>query len=166
MNAGGVNVVFRGDVGPYDAARDHSATSAAPADSGWPTTSSSSATPRSTIIDEYVAAQQVLRRGQAAVSGQTTGAIQPVVLTFAGDVPCVPLRLTAIAAPGRSCLVTLYVLGERAGRCPSNYFELTLNQAKIDWLNGGSNYATHGRRPPPTRRAATRSSPSTRAPRA
>src|SRR5262249_21831656 len=34
-----------------------------------------------------------------------------------------------------------YVLGDSRA-VPSNYFELTLNQAKIDWLDGGPNYTT------------------------
>ena len=74
------------------------------------------------------------------LSGQSTGAIQPVVLKFAGEVPCVPLKLTAIAAQV-DLPVNLYVLGDSRA-VPSNYFEITLNQAKIDWFGSGSNYTT------------------------
>jgi hypothetical protein len=89
------------------------------------------------IIDEYVALNKYFVAVKL-LSGQETGAIQPVVLKFAGEVPCVPLKLTAIAALA-DMPVNLYVLG--ASRAvPSNYFEITLNQAKIDWLGGGQNY--------------------------
>jgi MYXO-CTERM domain-containing protein len=132
----GVNVVFRGDVGPYDAAVLHSTTSAELlkwlADNGFVV----SDTARS-IIDEYVALNKYFVAVKL-LSGQETGAIQPVVLKFAGEVPCVPLKLTAIAAQA-DLPVNLYVLGAHRA-VPSNYFEITLNQAKIDWLGGGQNY--------------------------
>jgi MYXO-CTERM domain-containing protein len=134
---GGVNVVFRGDVGPYDAlvvqATDSAALLQYLADNGFVV----SDTARS-IINDYVQ----LNKYFVAVklqSGQSTGAIQPVVLKFAGEVPCVPLKLTAIAAQA-DMPVNLYVLGDSRA-VPSNYFELTLNQAKIDWLNAGQNYS-------------------------
>jgi len=131
-----VNVIFRGDVGPYNAAVLHSTTSADLltwlADNGFVV----SDTARS-IIDEYVALNKYFVAVKL-LSGQETGAIQPVVLKFAGEVPCVPLKLTAIAALA-DMPVNLYVLG--ASRAvPSNYFEITLNQAKIDWMGGGQNY--------------------------
>ena len=132
----GVNVIFRGDVGPYDAVVLHSTTSAELlkwlADNVFVV----SDTARS-IIDEYVALNKYFVAVKL-LSGQETGAIQPVVLKFAGEVPCVPLKLTAIAALA-DLPVNLYVLG--ASRAvPSNYFEITLNQAKIDWFGGGQNY--------------------------
>jgi MYXO-CTERM domain-containing protein len=91
------------------------------------------------IIEDYVQ----LNKYFVAVklqSGQSTGAIQPVVLKFQGDVPCVPLKLTAIAALA-DLSINLYVLGTSRA-VPSNYFELTLNQAKIDWLTGGQTYSS------------------------
>ena len=135
--SGGVNVLFRGDVGPYDAAVLHSTTSAELlkwlADNQFVV----SDTARS-IIEEYVALNKYFVAVKL-LSGQETGAIQPVVLKFAGEVPCVPLKLTAIAALA-DMPVNLYVLGDSRA-VPSNYFEITLNQAKIDWFSGGSNYS-------------------------
>jgi MYXO-CTERM domain-containing protein len=135
---GGVNVVFRGDVGPYDAAVLHSATSADLlnwlADNQFVVGDAAKS-----IIEEYVQLNKYFVAVKL-LSGQQTGAIQPVVLKFAGEVPCVPLKLTAIAALA-DLPVNLYVLGESRA-VPSNYFEITLNQAKIDWLTGGSNYGT------------------------
>jgi MYXO-CTERM domain-containing protein len=135
---GGVNVVFRGDVGPYDAAVLHSATSADLltwlADNQFVVGDAAKS-----IIEEYVQLNKYFVAVKL-LSGQSTGAIQPVVLKFAGEVPCVPLKLTAIAALA-DLPVNLYVLGDSRA-VPSNYFEITLNQAKIDWFNGGSNYTT------------------------
>jgi uncharacterized protein DUF2330 len=134
----GVNVIFRGDVGPYDAVVLQAGSSAALlkwlADNAYVVSDDARS-----IVEDYV----LLNKYFVAVkllSGQETGAIQPVVLTFAGEVPCVPLKLTAIAAQV-DLPINLYVLGDNRA-VPSNYFEITLNQAKIDWLNGGQNYGT------------------------
>ncbi len=135
-NSGGVNVIFRGDVGPYDAAVLHSATSADLlkwlADNQFVVSDAARS-----IIEEYVQLNKYFVAVKL-LSGQSTGAIQPVVLKFAGEVPCVPLKLTAIAAQV-DMPVNLYVLGDSRA-VPSNYFEITLNQAKINWFGGGSNY--------------------------
>jgi hypothetical protein len=134
---GGVNVIFRGDVGPYDAVVLHSTSSAELlkwlADNQFVVSDTAKS-----IIDEYVALNKYFVAVKL-LSGQSTGAIQPVVLKFAGEVPCVPLKLTAIAALA-DLPVNLYVLG--ASRAvPSNYFEITLNQAKIYWFGSGVNYS-------------------------
>jgi len=135
--SGGVNVLFRGDVGPYDAAVLHSATSADLlkwlADNQFVVSDAAR-----TIIEEYVQANKYFVAVKL-LSGQSTGAIQPVVLKFAGEVPCVPLKLTAIAAQA-DLPINLYVLGDSRA-VPSNYFEITLNQARIAWFSNGSNYA-------------------------
>src|SRR5262249_51722989 len=132
-----VNVIFRGDVGPYDAVVLHSTSSADLltwlSDNQFVVDD----TARS-IIEEYVQLNKYFVAVKL-LSGQTTGAIQPVVLKFAGDVPCVPLKLTAIAALA-DLSVNLYVLGDSRA-VPSNYFELTLTRAKIAWLVGGPTYA-------------------------
>ena len=134
--SGGVNVIFRGDVGPYDAVVLHSTSSADLlawlADNKFVVSDTAKS-----IIEEYV----TLNKYFVAVkllSGQSTGAIQPVVLKFAGNVPCVPLKLTAIAA--LADMPVNLLLGESRA-VPSNYFEITLNQAKINWFNAGTNYS-------------------------
>jgi MYXO-CTERM domain-containing protein len=133
----GINVIFRGDVGPYDArvvqASDSAQLLQYLADNGFVVSDTAKS-----IINDYVQ-QNKYFVAVKLLSGQSTGAIQPVVLTFAGEVPCVPLKLTAIAALA-DMPVNLYVLGDSRA-VPSNYFELVLNQAKIDWLNNGQNYS-------------------------
>jgi MYXO-CTERM domain-containing protein len=134
---GGVNVLFKGDVGPYNGVVLQSSQADALlkylTDNGFVVSDTAKS-----IIQEYVQLNKVFVAVKLQ-SGQSTGAIQPVVLKFAGDVPCVPLKLTAIAAQA-DLSVNLYVLGTSRA-VPSNYFELTLNQAKIDWFGGGQNYA-------------------------
>ncbi len=69
---------------------------------------------------------------------RTVGELRPIVLSFEGSRPCIPLRLTAIAAQPDMPIVA-YVFGA-ARAVPINYRHVLLNLARIDWLNGGSNY--------------------------
>jgi MYXO-CTERM domain-containing protein len=135
---GGVSVFSHGDVGPYEYYVVQSSDSAMLlqwlADRQFVV----SDTARS-LINDYVQLNKYFVAIKL-LSDQSAGAIQPVVLKFKGEVPCVPLKLTAIAALA-DLSVNLYVLGTSRA-VPSNYFELTLNQAKIDWLTGGQNYSS------------------------
>jgi hypothetical protein len=70
--------------------------------------------------------------------GKGVTEIQPIVLRFDGVGPCVPLRLTAVASVA-DLRVNLWVLA-RTRVVPQNYYEITVNEAKIDWLGGGGNY--------------------------
>jgi hypothetical protein len=59
-------------------------------------------------------------------------------MRFAGDSPCIPLRLTSIAAIN-DLRINLWVLAaERI--VPQNYYELVVNPARINWFGGGGNY--------------------------
>ena len=66
------------------------------------------------------------------------GDLQPIALTYPADKPGIPIRLTAVAtAPNLGVLA--WILGtERA--IPSNYLHVEINEARIDWFNGGFNY--------------------------
>jgi len=67
-----------------------------------------------------------------------TGEIQPIVIDQENPEPCVPLILTQVAAiPNMP--VYAYVLS-KARAFPKNWFHVTVNERKIDWLNSGSNY--------------------------
>ena len=135
--AGGVNVVFQGVVGPYAAKIVQSSDATELKD--WLTTNGYYLDPRAgQIIDTYV------REGKYFVAlrldnGQDVRSIRPIVLTFHGTDPCVPLRLTAIAAlPDMP--VTVYVLGATRA-VPLSFLELKLDPLRIDWPSAGSNYA-------------------------
>lgn len=71
-------------------------------------------------------------------AGETTGAIQPVVLEYPSDRPMIPLILTsASAVPDMGILV--WVLGEQRA-IPVNYAHVTLNEAYIDWFGADPGY--------------------------
>lgn len=64
--------------------------------------------------------------------------IHPVVIRYEGDEPCVPIRLTRIAATD-DMGVRAFFLGE-SRVAPTNFRSVELNLAAIDWQNLGSNY--------------------------
>jgi hypothetical protein len=134
---GGVAVVFQGAVGPYDASILQS--SSADELKGWLNGNGYYVDPRAgQIIDAYVAEGKYFVALKLR-NGQDVRSIRPIVLTFHGTEPCVPLRLTAIAAlPDMP--VTVYVLGH-ARAVPLGFLELKLDDLRIDWLSGGANYA-------------------------
>ena len=68
------------------------------------------------------------------------GEIQPLVLTMEEDEPCVPLILTRIAA-SPDMPIRIYVLGEHRA-APSNWMHVEVNEKKINWIQGGFNYAS------------------------
>ncbi|MES1172185.1 MAG: DUF2330 domain-containing protein [Bacteroidota bacterium] len=131
-----VVVTFQGAVGPFDAAviqsTDPMALKKWLMDNGYIVSDQAAA-----LIDGYV------RDGKYFVAlkllnGVAVRAIQPIVLTFKGTEPCVPLRLTAIAA-NPDMPVRMWILADRRA-VPKNFLELKIDDARIDWLAGGSNY--------------------------
>ena len=69
---------------------------------------------------------------------QGIGDLQPIALTYAAENPGIPIRLTAVATePNMGVLV--WVLGEHRA-IPNNYLHVQINEALIDWFNGGFNY--------------------------
>jgi hypothetical protein len=70
--------------------------------------------------------------------GVETGSIRPVVITFPGDRPTIPIRPTAVAAQN-DMGVLVWVLAEHQA-VPENYRSLVLNEALINWFNSGANY--------------------------
>jgi hypothetical protein len=135
----GVSVSFRGDVGPYDAAiiKSTSTTDAKPM-LDWLTTNKYFITPEGArLIEDYVR-QDKYFVAIRLLSDRSTGEIQPLVMRFLGPGPCVPLKLTSIASI-RDLRVNLWVLADNRV-VPDNFYELEINQARIDWFGAGSNY--------------------------
>jgi hypothetical protein len=133
-----VTVSFQGAVGPYDAAVIQSTD---------PTALETWLTSNGYVVDDtaraIIAAYVHENKFFVAVklmNGKDTKSIQPVVLKFIGSEPCIPLRLTAIAA-NPDMPVRIWVLGN--GRVvPKTFFEVKVDEARIDWASGGSNYAS------------------------
>ena len=70
--------------------------------------------------------------------GKSTGDLQPVVLRYQSDFGVIPITLTATGA-SENMGVQVWMLGE--GRAiPRNYHHTVINDAAIDWVNGGANY--------------------------
>ncbi len=66
------------------------------------------------------------------------GDLQPIAMTYAADNPGIPIRLTAVATqPDMGVLV--WILGSHRA-IPNNYLHVHINEARIDWFNGGFNY--------------------------
>lgn len=89
------------------------------------------------LIEHYVR-QDMVFVALRLLKDEPTGAIQPIALTFDEAAPCVPLVLTQVAATP-DMPVQLYLLSDHRV-VPHNWMHVVLNEKKIDWLNGGSNY--------------------------
>ena len=135
-SGGGVMVSFQGAVGPFDAAVIKSADSVELrtwlTDNGYIVSDQAVG-----LIDAYVRENKYFV-ALKLLNGLGVRSIQPIVLTFKGVEACVPLRLTAIAAnPDMPVLV--WVLGEQRV-APRGYYEIKIDEMRIDWPSGGSNY--------------------------
>ncbi len=64
--------------------------------------------------------------------------IVPLALTFPGDLPSIPIVPTSVAATPDMGIV-VYVLGSSRA-IPANYLHVQINEAAIDWASGGGNY--------------------------
>ena len=132
-----VQVAFQGAVGPFDAAviksDDPTALKTWLSDNGYTVTDAAGA-----LIDVYVRENKYFV-ALKLLNGMGVSAIQPIVLTFRGTEPCVPLRLTAIAAnPDMPVLV--WVLADKRV-VPRGFYELKIDEARIDWWAGGASYS-------------------------
>lgn len=82
------------------------------------------------ILQEYID-EGFIFGAVKLVGGVDTDQIHPIVLRFEGSEPCVPLRLTRIAAVDNMA-VRSFFLGD-ARMVPSNYRHVLINQVKLDW---------------------------------
>ena len=89
------------------------------------------------ILQEYIDENHVF----AAVKltdGAGLGEIHPIALRFRSSEPCVPLRLTRIAAV-EDMEIRTFFLGD-ARTVPRNYRHVLVNDLKLDWPNFAANY--------------------------
>jgi MYXO-CTERM domain-containing protein len=89
------------------------------------------------ILDQYIAEGHVfvafrLRHGQGVED------IHPVVIRYPGVEPCIPIRLTRVAARENMDIRALF-LGQ-ARVVPTTFRHVLLNRTRLDWLNLGINY--------------------------
>ncbi len=72
------------------------------------------------------------------VKGADTGSIRPIMLTYEGTRPMIPIKLTAVAANEDMGVMAWVLADSRA--VPQNYLSLELNEASINWFNASLNY--------------------------
>lgn len=71
-------------------------------------------------------------------AGATALEVRPIALEMDDAEPCVPLRLTSIAAQDDMSVVVTVAGPGRA--IPKNHLHVQLNPARLDWLGGAANY--------------------------
>jgi len=89
------------------------------------------------ILDQYITEGHVfvafrLRHGQEVED------IHPVVIRYPGIEPCIPIRLTRVAAKEDMDIRALFLGESRV--VPTNYREVLLNRTQLNWVGLGSNY--------------------------
>jgi hypothetical protein len=136
-----VQVLDQGSVGPYDYVTiqvDPKLASPADAAIKWLTGEGFDVVGTSSeVLGPYLADGQNIIAFRLT-KGVETGSIRPVVLTYPGDKPSIPIRPTAVAAQDNMG-VLVWVLSEHQA-VPENYRSLILNEALIDWWSPLSNY--------------------------
>ncbi|MBI2892642.1 MAG: DUF2330 domain-containing protein [Deltaproteobacteria bacterium] len=88
-------------------------------------------------IEAYVAAGDVFVALKLQKNA-TVGSITPIVLRFPETGPCIPLRLTSIAATPDMPIWAFVLAPHRA--ISTNFLDVEVNDAAIDWFGYGQNY--------------------------
>lgn len=134
----GVTIVSQAAVGPYDSvilqATDPDALLSWLADNDYDVTPEGQELLRLYVDPTRYFVALKLRQDKGI------GDLVPIALRYREPLPCVPIRLTAVAAQ-QDMGITAFVLGDSRA-VPLNYFHVQLNEARIDWLNGGANYTS------------------------
>jgi uncharacterized protein (TIGR03382 family) len=132
----GVNVLAQGEVGPYSyvvvSAEEAGKLKTWLDENGFVQPPSAAAPLAHYVQQKFVFLAIKLKRGAE------TGEIQPLVVDMPNPEACIPLVLTRIAALPDMPIYAL-VLGKHRA-VPRNWFQVEVNQKKIDWFNRGSNY--------------------------
>jgi len=92
--------------------------------------------PASKPLLGYYVSQGYKFIGVRLQNGKSTGDIRPILLNLPEGGPCVPLRLTGIAATD-DMPMRIWVLGN--GRAiPKNFLHAVINEQAVDYPNGGN----------------------------
>jgi MYXO-CTERM domain-containing protein len=89
------------------------------------------------ILQEYLD-EGFLFAAVKLTSGASADSIHPLVFRFPGDEPCVPIRLTRIAAE-QDMGIRTYFLGQQRW-APQNYRHVVLNPLALPWSENSGNY--------------------------
>ena len=135
---GGVTVVQQSQVGPFDYTVLQ-ATSLSPlltwlADNDYNVPDAAGA-----LLEPYVLmGDQMHFVAFKLQKDREVGDIQPVTLRYEDDQPMIPIQLTAIASQP-DLGITVNILGQTRS-VPENFLHVTINEARVNWLQSGSNY--------------------------
>jgi hypothetical protein len=135
-SSGGVVVVAQKQVGAFETTVLSGGTGAEVVN--WLTTNGYQTPPEApALIQDYVA------RGFLFIAVKLTGGagideIHPLVVRYTGTEPCVPIKLTAVAAVEDMGIRTFFLGTRRV--VPKNFKHMVLNPVRLNWLGLGSNY--------------------------
>ncbi len=134
---GGVVVVSQSEVGPYDAAILQATEGTALRN--WLVTNGYDLTEQGSAALEPYVGQNNYFVALKLQQNKQVGDLRPIVLRFSGSKPCIPIKLTAIAARPDMPIIAYVLSNQRA--IPINYRHVLINPTRIDWLRFGSNYS-------------------------
>ncbi|MBK8264327.1 MAG: DUF2330 domain-containing protein [Nannocystis sp.] len=132
---GGPDVVFQGQVGAFDISVLQGGTAQEVMD--WLGDNGYQQPPEALeILEQYLKEGHLFAALKLIPSDDPI--VHPIVLVYDGVEPCVPIRLTRIAAL-QDMDIRVFFLGESRA-VPTNYRHVLVNPLKIDWPNFASNY--------------------------
>ncbi|HVG58618.1 MAG TPA: DUF2330 domain-containing protein [Hyalangium sp.] len=134
---GGVVVVSQSEVGPYDAAILQATEGTALRN--WLVSNGYDLTDQGSAALEPYLGQGFYFVALKLQQNKQAGDLRPIVLRFQGNKPCIPIKLTAIAARPDMPIIAYVLSNQRA--IPLNYRHVLINPTRIDWLRSGSNYS-------------------------
>ncbi|MBK7584354.1 MAG: DUF2330 domain-containing protein [Myxococcales bacterium] len=133
---GGPQVVYEKTVGAFEVVVLQGGT--ADEVSKWLSDNSYQNAPNSApILKDYVDKNYVFVAIKLT-AGANSNEIHPLVFRYEGTEPCVPLKLTAVAATEDMGVRTFFLGDDRV--VPTNYKHVTINPARLDWSTMGQNY--------------------------
>src|SRR5688572_25546363 len=135
-DAGGPTVVFKKTVGAFEVTALQGGT--AEEVSTWLSTNGYQSIPSAPAILQHYVALNFVFVAIKLTGGAGVDEIHPLVFKYLGNEPCVPLKLTAVAAV-EDMGVRVFFLGDDR-IFPTNYKHVELNPARLDWQTRGANY--------------------------
>ena len=89
------------------------------------------------ILQDYVA-QSYVFVAVKLTAGAGLDEIHPLVFKYTGTEPCIPLKLTRVAATEDMAVRAFFLGDDRV--VPTNYKHVVLNPVRVDWVALGANY--------------------------
>lgn len=140
-DGGGITVLDQGTAGPYDYViinADPELDDAAQVAVDWLVDAGYDVSDIGADVLRPYLEQELNLVAFRLTKGNDTGAIVPVLLSYEGEVPSIPIGPTAVAA-NPDMGVRVFLLGEERS-VSDNYLSLELNESRINWFDWRSNY--------------------------